>query len=185
MGILRPSPVPYLTDQEYSDLKFSERVLHVARSQVGLEEIPRGSNSGKHCMKWLASCNIDYPAYWCAAFGTWCMVEAGLPREALPHGEMASSTLEWIRWAERKKLVVADPHRGCAGVVNTGRGGHYTLICEVKPKSIRTIEGNTNDDGSRDGYGVFERERTVGYYRSYKYHAFIDMDRIAALGGIQ
>lgn len=113
------------------------------------------------------------------------MVEAGLPREALPHGEMASSTLEWIRWAERKKLVVADPHRGCAGVVNTGRGGHYTLICEVKPKSIRTIEGNTNDDGSRDGYGVFERERTVGYYRSYKYHAFIDMDRIAALGGIQ
>jgi hypothetical protein len=35
----------------------------------------------------------------------------------------------------------------------------------VKPGLISTIEGNTNDDGSRDGYGVFERKRITGPLR--------------------
>ena len=38
-----------------------------------------------------------------------------------------------------------------------GRTGHAGIVAEVMGESLVTIEGNTNDDGSREGIGVFLR----------------------------
>ena len=44
-------------------------------------------------------------------------------------------------------------------VVDTGGGhGHMGLVAEVLGGKLITIEGNTNDGGSREGVGVFRRE---------------------------
>src|SRR5437763_788838 len=45
-------------------------------------------------------------------------------------------------------------------VLSTGGShGHTGLVAEVLPGKLRTIEGNTNDGGSREGIGVFRRDR--------------------------
>ena len=48
--------------------------------------------------------------------------------------------------------------------LSTGGGhGHMGLIGQVKGGKLTTIEGNTNDGGSREGVGVFRREsRRIG-----------------------
>jgi hypothetical protein len=44
-------------------------------------------------------------------------------------------------------------------VIDTGGGhGHTGLVLEVAGGKSITIEGNTNDGGSREGVGVFRRE---------------------------
>jgi hypothetical protein len=49
-------------------------------------------------------------------------------------------------------------------VLDYGRGvGHMGLIAAIRGGKLVTIEGNTNDGGSREGIGVFERTgRTIG-----------------------
>lgn len=43
-----------------------------------------------------------------------------------------------------------------------GRGmGHTGIVVEVIGDSIRTIEGNTNDEASREGYIVAEKTRKI------------------------
>ena len=44
-------------------------------------------------------------------------------------------------------------------VLATGGGkGHVGIVKEVNGVVLTTIEGNTNDGGSREGIGVFERK---------------------------
>ena len=38
-----------------------------------------------------------------------------------------------------------------------GRTGHAGFVVDVVGGKLVTIEGNTNDDGSREGIGVFNR----------------------------
>jgi hypothetical protein len=43
-----------------------------------------------------------------------------------------------------------------------GRYGHVGLVASLLPNNqFLSIEGNTNAGGSREGYGVFKRERAV------------------------
>ena len=42
--------------------------------------------------------------------------------------------------------------------IDTGSGtGHAGLVADITPSGLVTIEGNTNDNGSREGIGVFIR----------------------------
>jgi hypothetical protein len=54
---------------------------------------------------------------------------------------------------------------GMVFVIDSGGGhGHMGLIKQVDGDVLTTIEGNTNNDGSRDGIGVFERNgRTISH----------------------
>jgi len=40
--------------------------------------------------------------------------------------------------------------------------GHTGFVVKVENGIVHTIEGNTNDDGSREGYEVAQRKRTIG-----------------------
>ena len=70
-----------------------------------------------------------------------------------------------------KKTVVStdavdDPRRvkpGMVFIISTGGGhGHTGLVVRVVGNQLETIEGNTNDGGSREGIGVFRRTaRTI------------------------
>jgi hypothetical protein len=71
------SPVSYLTDSQFSALPLAERALHVARSQVGVKEVPSGSNWGPMVKIFLAFAGWKSPQPWCAAFIGYCIVQAG------------------------------------------------------------------------------------------------------------
>ncbi|EKT4520794.1 CHAP domain-containing protein, partial [Flavobacterium psychrophilum] len=49
-----------------------------------------------------------------------------------------------------------------------GKGlGHTGIVEKVIEKTIYTIEGNTNDDGSREGYKVCRRKRNIKTIKAF------------------
>lgn len=52
---------------------------------------------------------------------------------------------------------------GMVFIIETGGGrGHTGIVSRIVGNRLETIEGNTNDGGSREGIGVFRRNgRTV------------------------
>ena len=139
-------------------MPFSERALHVAATKVGVQESPRGSNSGPWVDKFLKSVDLG-PGYpWCAAFAEWCYEEAGCPERTLPDSGLVA---DWKRYGKARGWLMKSPSRGRLFIIDNGDGtGHIGFITGVLPDgSFSTIEGNTNPGGSREGYGVFRRGR--------------------------
>lgn len=135
----------------------------------------RWTNWGPKVSMYLASAGIYHPAAWCAAFVTWCLLEAGAKRKNLPL--LAASTYYWYEWANKNKRLLSQPHRGDVFVVNGANGGHEGWVRASSDAFINTIEGNTNDEGSRDGFEVCERERQWARYAGqFPRQGFINVD---------
>jgi len=152
----KPDYVKTLTDQQWASASLSERALHVASSQMDVKEV--GANWGPMVKIYLAVAGLFTPAPWCASFVTWCLVQAGADRKKLP--KFAGSTYYWWQWAKDAHRDNANPKRGRLFVWNDKGGGHIGFVAETLVNgSYRTIEGNTNDDGGREGYKVAGRIR--------------------------
>jgi hypothetical protein len=130
--------------------------IEVAISQIGKEEIPRGSNWGEHVKKYLGSVGIGFPASWCMAFVYWCVKSTGLNLLIKTGGVLK-------QWNEiNKKYKFAKPLAGDIFIMDFGKGlGHTGFVERVEGDILHTIEGNTNDTGSREGYEVCRRTRKV------------------------
>jgi hypothetical protein len=60
------------------------------------------------------------------------------------------------------------PTAGSIFIIDFGKGlGHTGFVVSVVGDVIHTIEGNTNDDGSREGIGVFARVRKTNTIKAY------------------
>jgi surface antigen len=129
--------------------------LAVAKSQLGLEEIPRGSNWGVNVKKYLASVGIDFPASWCMSFVYWCVNEAckkrGIKNPLVPTGGVLN---QWAN-VDAKMKATKGPQPGDIFIMDFGSGhGHTGFVESVNGDRINTVEGNSNADGSREGYEV-------------------------------
>lgn len=147
------------------------KTLEVAAGEVGVLEEPPGSNRGLRVDEYLRSVGLD-PTQgsfaWCAAFVYWCFGQAarnlGRDNPLIRTG----GVLDHWRRAEPAGIprlsaadAAADPGRiqpGMIFVLDAGGGaGHTGLVESVQGGRLVTVEGNTNDDGSREGIGVFRR----------------------------
>lgn len=138
----------------------SQKVVAVASSQVGNCEQPRGSNQGPEVDQYLASVGINFPAAWCAAFVYWCHCEAGID---IPK---TGGVLDL--WNKASANRVTDPQPGDVVIFDCGGGkGHTGIVELVDGDTLMAIEGNTNDDGSRDGYEVARRQRSAGTAKGF------------------
>ena len=111
---------------------------------------------------------------WCAAFVCWVYREAAKALDVEnPLPKTAGALALWNGAAGRKQLVrvtaaeaKADASLVRAGqvfVLSTGGGlGHVGLVQSVSGGVLTTIEGNSNDGGSREGIGVFRRTGAGG-----------------------
>ncbi len=149
-------------------------VLGVARKEVGVMEDPIGSNSGPRVNQYLASVGDASGLAWCAAFVYWCFQQASssikIPN---PATRTAGAMDVWNEAGTRgiRRIATAEA-ANCPGLVQpgmifviaTGGGhGHVGLVEKVAGVVLTTIEGNTNDGGSREGIGVFRRTaRRIG-----------------------
>jgi CHAP domain/Putative peptidoglycan binding domain len=145
--------------------------LGVAVGEIGVREEPPGSNRGPRVDGYLRAVGLD-PTQgsfaWCAAFAYWCFARAaeelGRPNPVI---RTAGVLEHWRRAgaAGIRRLPAAeateDPgrvHPGMLFVLDTGGGtGHTGFVERVEGGRLITVEGNTNDDGSREGVGVFRR----------------------------
>ena len=128
--------------------------IQVAISQIGVEEIPKGSNWGQEIKKYLNSVGIDFPASWCMAFVYWCVEQTGTN----PLVKTGGVLRQWNEINPIRKYKT--PTAGDIFIIDFGKGlGHTGFVEEVQGNLIKTIEGNTNDTGSREGYEVCRREK--------------------------
>lgn len=138
--------------------------LEIANSQVGLEEIPRGSNWGEHCKKYLNSVGINFPASWCMAFVYWCVKQA-YPNE-MKLFKTGGVLAQWNKTPKYKRSF--KPVIGSVFIMDFGKGlGHTGFVYGVEGDFILTIEGNTNNESSRNGYEVAKRKRKISTIKGY------------------
>lgn len=141
------------TEEENNNITISQRTMSIALSQLGLEEMPRGSNWGKNVQKYLNSVGINFPASWCMAYVYWCVNEASkemnIANPLLKTGGVLS------QWNASKSLRVTNPQKGDIFIMDFGGGKCHTgFVTSVANGVIQTCEGNSNDEGSREGFEV-------------------------------
>lgn len=139
----------------------SAKVVTVAQSQIGNSEQPHGSNRGPEVDLYLASVGINFAAAWCAAFVYWCHQQAGISGVPKTGGVLDM----WNKAADNR---VTQPQPGDVVIFDYGGGkGHTGIVEAVSGDTLTTIEGNTNDDGSREGYEVARRTRSASKAKGF------------------
>ncbi len=170
------SPVVWLTDRQYAALPIPERALAQAASKVGVRE--HGINAGPWIARFLRSVGLGVGYPWCAALVSWCLLEAGCPKERLP--KRRAAVRDWVLWAEREGRLERHPERGRLFFWLDGAHGHIGFVTEVVGTTIKTIEGNTNKAGSREGDGVYRRERHENNMATHVRHGYIDLGGLSS-----
>lgn len=136
-------------------------LLQIFISQLGVEEVPRGSNWGTDIQKYLKSVSLPYPAAWCMAFVYWCFLEYYTKiGQKTPLYKTGHVLTQWNKMGKQYKFT-SNPKAGDIFIMKFPNGlGHAGVVEFVDDKGIlHTIEGNTNDEGVRDGFEVCRRTR--------------------------
>ncbi len=150
--------------------QLSDAALKVAATQVGEDEKPHGSNWGEPVRTYLISVGVNFPASWCMAFVYWCFGKAAKDMSTINTAIKSAGVLNcWnLAYPAVKSQV---PSVGSVFVMDFGHGhGHTGIVERFDDTFIYTIEGNTNDTGSREGIEVCKRKRlrkTIKGYLNY------------------
>ncbi len=144
-------------------------VLRVAGAAEGACESPPNTNAGPYVARVLQRTKTPIGSPWCAAFVADIGVQA--LGEAWPMVRSAS-VQQCCEWAESKGVRYVPKATG-KGVPQVGdcfalwfpslnRWAHIGFVTRVvKGTTVETIEGNTSGAGSRDGWLVARRTRTL------------------------
>lgn len=150
--------------------QLSDNALKIAISQIGQEEKPIGSNWGHPVQDYLQRVGINFPASWCMAFIYWCFDEAS--KQLGVDNPMTKTGGVLNEYSHEQLNQVHTPQIGDIFIMDFGNGfGHTGIVESIDGNGdLNTIEGNTNDTGSREGYEVARRKRKpqkpiIGYLR--------------------
>lgn len=149
--------------------ELSTEVIKVAQSQIGIMEIPAGSNRGPEIDEYLKSVNCPLGNFWCAGFVYWCFNKASKNlNQGNPLFKTAGCLSHWDNSQGKKilaKAAIDNPSLlkpGQIFILDHGSGmGHTGIIERVEGGFIHTIEGNSNPEGGRNGIGVFPITRKI------------------------
>lgn len=144
-----------------------EKVLDVAKSQVGKSENPKGSNWGDTVKKYLNSVGLNFASPWCASFVYWCYNQVTDKNPLIKTGSVLK------HWNDAdKKYKVTNPKKGDIFIMDFGGGkGHTGIVEGVDTDNIYTIEGNSNIEGSPEGTEVLRRKRLKKSIKGYLRYA--------------
>lgn len=134
-------------------MKCIDRLVTVAKGEVGVTESPPGSNRTKYG----AAYGWD-GVPWCLIFIWWCFFKARLSY-AFFGGAKTASCGTLYQWYKAGGMVVAAEEARAGDIVLLNfHGGrdpeHCGLVIEAGNGWIRTIEGNTSSSGSQDNGGA-------------------------------
>ena len=161
---------PVVADQAPTPLLGA--VLDAAATQLDVRETPGTPNRGPQVDQYVRGVGLD-PAggySWCQAFVYWCFAQAAAQLGAANPCVRTAGVLDhWARspLADRVYAQAAgdDPRLvrpGAVFIIDHGGGkGHAGLVTQVVSGAVATIEGNTNQAGSREGDGVYRHTRSI------------------------
>lgn len=147
------------------------KVLEIAASQIGVIESPPSSNRGPQVDVYLRTVGLNPEGQhysWCAAFVYWCFQQA-VNELHLPKNPLVKTAGCLDHWSRAtcpkitKQAAIKDPSLikpGFIFIIDHGNGaGHTGLVESSQGGLLTTIEGNTNQQLSSNGYGVFRLNR--------------------------
>lgn len=134
-----------------SNQNVRQKIVRIATAEVGVKETGY-SNRGIRVEEYLRYVSLKGGQPWCAAYVSWVFGQAGFakPRsgwspDLFPSSRLARSALPanliGIYFSELKRIA------------------HVGIVVRQDGDWIVSVEGNTNDNGSRDGDGVYVRRR--------------------------
>ena len=148
-------------------MKTADKVLDIARSQIGITEYPPNTNNvlyntiyyGQPVYDGLWGCNFP----WCVTFLWWCFRAADMSDLFYGGGRTANCGTLADYYEARGQLVKYGYKKGdiVFFAFNTPYQ-HVGIIEEVNEDgTYTTIEGNTSDGGSQDNGGKVCRKRRL------------------------
>ncbi len=185
LGVVNPSRPPDSPSPGRSSVIAA--AVQIAAGEVGVREA--GQNSGARVREYQSATWLPPgPWPWCAAFICWVLREAARvapPKWKLPKTAGAYDFENWARdihpqtgkpmarsggAATGIQVIKPAPAEILVGdivIFQFSGGGHIGIAASTsRGNTFETIEGNTNDGGSREGDGVFRRERSHDFLRS-------------------
>jgi len=153
---------PFDTPMEtWAKLGSGEKALLIGAQECDTyrsQEEPRGSNKGPRVSEYLRTAESLPGEPWCAAFVFWCCAKAGFRPEVRYPAAVAS----WLQWAQARGRFSESPKRGRVFLISGKGVSHMGFVVRDNGNgTFETVEGNTNDEGSREGYEVCRRTRKV------------------------
>jgi len=146
-------PAPWIDDADTFD---GADVARWALARVGVYETPPGSNRSGLIDAWNSDAGAPLGSPWCMSFARAAWKAAGLPL-------LGNAACEaWHLAAVKAGRWVTSPELGALALYDFGTVGgladHCGVVVRVSP-TILTCEGNTDETGSREGVGVFVKDR--------------------------
>lgn len=141
-----------------------ELFVDIARKYIGTEEQPIGSNRGPLIDRWNTNVNAPIGSFWCASFVSGVALEWET-KSGLDWPLCFSADCDvWLSVAKKHGVLQRSPQAGdLMLLVKTFSNGrqdafHIGIVEGVDENGIwKSIEGNSNNDGSRNGYEVAHR----------------------------
>lgn len=158
-------------------MKLSESVVKIAAAELGVREVPRNSNCGPRVNVYKAATWLDHtkPWPWCAAFVDFCvwqaMQQCGVKETKTFKRPQTAGAWDLINWSLKQDDTTTTARRPKASQIasgdivvfdfdGAGHVGFATGPCDASGR-FPTIEGNTDEAGSREGGGVYRKTRNV------------------------
>jgi hypothetical protein len=137
-------------------------VLRIAADQIGVTELPAGSNKVKYNTAYYGR-TVSGAAYpWCMAFVWWVFRQAGFNLL-----KTASCTVLTTAYQKAGQWVTKDFKSGDIAMFDFSakkkKTQHVGIIEAVYPKYVVTIEGNTGLTNQDNGGAVMRRKRYLKY----------------------
>lgn len=134
-------------------------ITRTYQSQIGVREAS-GKNDGVEVEAYLKSVGRHRGDAWCAAFVHWTLEQCGEPRvkSGWSPSWFPASRVIYARTGAKTQA----PQPGDVFGIwfqKLGRIAHVGFIHEWGCEWVVTVEGNTNDAGSREGDGVYMKRR--------------------------
>jgi hypothetical protein len=151
-----------------------EKMVSLARREIGVSEVD-GSNCGPRVDEYKAATWLDpdkgWP--WCAAFICWLVRESIEGETVAFNRPQTAGAWDFENWAKKQATNGIELRKPTnedikAGDIVVFSFSHIGLaVADVDSSGyVKTIEGNTNGAGSREGGSVLEKNRHVSKIRS-------------------
>ena len=148
----------------------AEKILEIARSQIGIKEEPPNSNNVKFNTAYYERTVSGGGYAWCAVFVWWVFQQAGAAQ--LYYGGKKTAYCPTLESYHRGQAVSGDYRPGDIIFFNFNgkKNAQHVGICESwDGRCITTIDGNTAPTNEANGGAVMRRKRDkkyiVGAYR--------------------
>lgn len=152
-------------------LPLAPRALLFAMDALRAHVHEHSTNWGPEIEQYLEEAGIDVPAPWCCAFVNWCAKQAAdltgehSPLEDIP---LEAYVQAYYNYGKEHGWIVPPKDVGTGDLFllyhqSLGRYAHIGFVLEVREDEgwFETCEGNSNLDGSREGYEVVSKLRDL------------------------